>query len=390
MKRNQLTAQFVKSIREPGKYQDGGGLMLVVKATGSRQWVQRLIIQGKRRDIGLGAVDRVSLARVRRNAFDNRELARAGGDPTKVVVERTAPTFTEAFEAVLDLKLPGWKLAGKSEGQWRATMRDYMFPLADMQMADIRTEHVLEVLAPIWHAKHETARRVKQRIGEVMEWAIAHDHRVDNPAMRVSKLLGTNGHHREHFKALPYTAVGGALAKVRASGAWVGTKLAFEYLVLVAARSGEVRGATWCEVDMDAKTWTIPAVRMKGKREHVVPLSDAALAVLTAAREIADGTGLLFPSATGRAMSDSTLSKLVKELGIDGTPHGMRSAFRQFAAERTNIPREVCEIALAHVNPNRVEAAYQRSSLFDKRAELMNIWARFLNTEHGAKVVAIR
>ena len=292
---------------------------------------------------------------------------------------------------MLALKRAGWREGGKSEGQWRATFRDYMEPLAGMGLDAIRTEHVLDVLAPIWHPKHETARRVKQRIGEVLEWAIAHDHRVDNPAQRVTRLLGTNGHNKEHFAALPYGAVSGALATIRASHAWAGTKLGFEFLVLTAARSGEVRGATWAEIDTGAAVWTVPAGRMKAARAHRVPLSPRALDVLRDARALSDGSAgaLVFPSVTGRAMSDSTMSKLLRENGIAAVPHGFRSSFRQWAAERTNIPREVAEEALAHVNPNRTEAAYQRSDLFDRRRDLMNAWASYLEAERAA-VVAIR
>ena len=384
-----LTAAFVRTIREPGRYSDGGGLLLQVTRTGGRSWLQRLVIQGKRRDIGLGPLDRVSLAKARQLAADNRAIARAGGDPTVVVEAPSVPTFAEGFAAVLDLKRPAWKAGGKSEAQWLATFRDYMRPLADMPLDAIATSHVLDVLAPIWHDRHETARRVKQRIGEVLEWAIAHDHRIDNPAQRVTRLLGTNGHLRKHFRALPYAAVSGALAVVRASRrAWPCTKLAIEFLTLTAARSGEVRGARWNEIDMDAAVWTIPAGRMKAGREHRVPLTAAALDVLRDAREFAGKSGLVFPAPRGGMLSDMTMSKLVKELGFDSTVHGFRSSFRQWAAERTNIPREVCEAALAHVNTDRVEAAYQRSDLFDRRRDLMESWATYLVAE-SADVVTL-
>ena len=217
-----------------------------------------------------------------------------------------------------------------------------------------------------------------------MKWAIAEGHRESNPVDAIGAALPKNANHRAHFKALPHERVGSALATVRASGAWWATKAALQFLVLSAARSGEVRGMVWSEVDLDARTWTVPASRMKANRDHVVPLSNRALAVLAEAREHADGSGLVFPSVTGRAMSDSTLSKLVKELGIEGTPHGMRSAFRDWAAERTSFPREVAEEALAHVNPNRVEAAYRRSTLEAKRRELLQRWSAYLNRDSGA------
>ena len=382
MKRNQLTTAFVRTAG-PGKHMDGNGLMLQVAASGRKQWVQRITIQGKRRDIGLGSADRVTLAQARKVAFENRNIARGGGDPTeKAPAAPQVPTFADAFEAVLALKRGAWRAGGKTEAQWKATFRDYMTPIAAMPVDTIRTDHVLECLAPIWHDRHETANRTRQRIGEVMEWAIAHNHRIDNPAQRITRLLGTNRHHRKHFRALPYVAVSDALAKVRASRrAWIGTTLAIEFLVLTAARSGEVRGATWSEIDLDARTWSVPGSRMKGGRDHRFPLSDAAIAVLREAEAIRDTSGLVFPSATGRVMSDMTMSKLIRELGIDAVPHGFRSSFRQWAAERTNIPREVCEAALAHVNKDRVEAAYQRSDLFERRRDLMNAWARYLAAE---------
>ena len=384
-----LTAAFVRTVKEPGRYSDGGGLLLQITKTGGRSWLQRIVIQGKRRDIGLGPLDRVSLASARQLAADNRAIARTGGDPTVAAAAPRVPTFAEGFEAVLDLKRPRWKEGGKSEAQWRATFRDYMRPLADMPLDAIATSHVLDVLAPIWHDRHETARRVKQRIGEVLEWGIAHDHRIDNPAQRVTRLLGTNGHHRQHFRALPYADVSRALAAVRESRrAWPCTKLAIEFLVLTAARSGEVRGASWGEIDLDAAVWTVPAGRMKMGRPHRVPLSSRALAVLREAGEYSDGGAgsLLFPAPRGGMLSDMTMSKLVKELGFDSTVHGFRSSFRQWAAERTNLPREVAEEALAHVNPNRVEAAYQRSDLFERRRDLMDTWARYLAAESAAVV----
>ena len=309
-------------------------------------------------------------------ALHNRDIARAGGDPTAEPVESEIPSFGECFAAVLDLKRPAWKAGGKSEAQWKATFRDYMAPLADMPIDTIKTDDVLGVLTPIWHPKHETARRVKQRISEVFEWAVIHDFRIDNPAQRVGRLLGTNGHHRRHFRALAHADVGRALAAVDASKAWTGTKLCVRFLTLTAARSGEARGMRWCEVDGDV--WTVPAERMKAGRAHRVALSDAALAVLREARgKTANFADLVFPAPRGGMLSDMTATKLIQELGFDATIHGMRSSFRQWAAE-TGWPREVAEAALAHVNTDRVEAAYQRSDLLCRRRAMMQAWADYL------------
>ena len=387
MKRSQLTTAFVRSVREPGRYSDGGGLLLQVSRTGGKAWTQRIVIQGKRRDLGLGPVGKVGLAEARRIAARNRDIAREGGDPRAVPVEPGVPSFATCFEAVLDLKRPSWKPGGKSEAQWLATFRDYMMPLATMPVDAIKTEHVLDVLAPIWHAKHETARRVRQRISEVFEWAVIHDHRADNPAQRVARLLGTNGHHRRHFRALPHEAVSGALAAVDGSKAWIGTKLALRFLVLSWARSGEVRGMRWNEIDLDEALWTVPARRMKAGRGHRVALSPAALAVLREALVVSDDDddeeSLVFPAPRGGMLSDMTMTKLLGELGFDATIHGMRSSARQWAAE-AGWPREVAEAALAHVNTDRVEAAYQRSDLLCRRRAMMDAWAAYLDGDDGA------
>ena len=235
----------------------------------------------------------------------------------------------------------------------------------------------MAVLLPIWSSKRETARRLRNRIGAVMKWAVAQGYRADNPAgQAIAAALPKNGVPIEHRKALPHAEVGAALAKVRESGAYQGLVLAFEFLVLTVGRSGEVRAARWDEIDRNAAVWTIPGDRMKAGREHRVPLTPHALAVLDQAGELAATGGLVFSSATGRMLSQSGMPKLLHQLGIDAVPHGFRSSFRDWAAECTDAPREVCELALAHVNRDRVEAAYRRSDLFEKRRALMADWAR--------------
>ena len=389
----QLTAKFVAATTTPGKYHDGdAGLYLYVRERAgnvSKQWVQRLTIHGKRVDIGLGSTKWMPLTEARAAAQANRRIARTGGDPRKG--RATVPTFADGVDAVIAIQRGGWRNAGKSEAQWRASLRDYAIPRLGAKPVDaITVADVLAVLVPIWHDKHETARRVRQRIGKVMDWAIAEGHRADNPAgPALSAALPSNGHHRKHHRALPYSGVGAALAAVRATGAYPATRLAFTFLVLTAARSGEVRGARWDEIDMDAAVWTVPAERIKSGREHRVPLSPAALDVLREAAAYRDRSGLVFPSARGRVMSDATIGKLLAENGVDAVPHGFRSSFRQWAAERTNIPREVAEFALAHVVGDAAERAYQRSDLFDRRRDLMDAWARYLAAER-ADVVPLR
>ena len=242
------------------------------------------------------------------------------------------------------------------------------------------TADVMAVLSPIWSTKRITAKRVRQRIGAVMKWAIAQGLRIDNPAGdAISAALPKHTAVQKHQRALPHGEVAAALRRVRRCEGYRGIPLAFEFLVLTAARSGEVREAQWDEIDRDNAVWTIPAERMKNSREHRVPLSDRALEVLDDVRELADADAWAFPSPTGRALHQSTLSGLMRELDIDAVPHGFRSSFRDWAAECTDAPREVCELALAHVNTDRVEAAYRRTDLFERRRVLMADWAAYVS-----------
>ena len=377
-----LTAAFVKSISEPGRYGDGRGshgLSLLVKPTvngrWSKTWGQRLRIGGRITTLGLGSYPVVSLAEARRRALVNRQAVDAGKDPRSDGV----PTFEQAAAKVIALHAEGWRDRGRSEAQWQASLRDYAYGVLGSKTVDkVTTADVLAVLVPIWHAKPETARRVRQRIGAVMRWAIAEGHRQDNPAGdAIAAALPKHNDRRQHQLALPHDGVSAAIYAVRASDAHAATKLAFEFLVLTAARSGEVRGAHWDEIDLNAGVWTIPAERTKTARPHRVALSSRAIEVLTEARALnSDGEGLVFPSASGRVMSDSTMSKLARELGLGMTPHGARASFRSWCAD-TAVPREVAEACLAHVVKG-VEGAYQRSDLLNARAQIMERWAHYL------------
>ncbi|MDE0378652.1 MAG: tyrosine-type recombinase/integrase [Rhodospirillales bacterium] len=392
-----LNARFVETVNRPGRYGDGRGghgLSLLVKPMSngrlSKSWAQRLRVGGKPIDMGLGAFPVVTLKAAREAALANRRAVAEGRDPRRAIA--AVPTFAEAAETVIELHAQTWRDKGKSAGQWRASLRDYAMPrLGDKSVADITSADVLAVLVPIWSAKRVTARRVRQRIGAILKWAVAEGYRDDNPAGdAITAALPKGGVARQHQRALPYAEVGAAIEAVRASTAYRASALAFEFLVLTAARSGEVRGARWEEIDADAATWTVPAERMKGGLEHRVPLSERALAVLKMARTLRDDSGLVFPSVSGRRLGESNLSDLCRRLGIEAVPHGFRSSFRQWAAERTNIPREVAELALAHVNSDRVEAAYQRSDLFERRRDLMESWARYLDSADAKKIVALR
>lgn len=385
-----LTAAAVRSLNGAGFYGDGNGLYLKVDPSGSKRWIQRLVIHGKRRDVGLGSASLVTLADARETALQNRKLARSGGDPIATRKRDAAVmTFEAAAQRVHDLHLPTWRNA-KHGNQWINTLREYVLPHFGKKRLDaINSADVLSALSPIWNSRPETARRVKQRIGTVMKWAIAQGWRADNPAEAIAKALPKHDRSKvKHQTALPYGEVASALRRVRDSDASTSSKLALEFLVLTATRSGETRGALWDEVDFDKAVWTIPAERMKAKRAHRVPLSQPCMETLKLAKPLKSETSnFLFPgTVSGKPLSDTTLSKLLKELGINAVPHGFRSSFRDWAGEQTNFPREVCEFALAHVIKDKAEAAYARSDLFSKRRSLMDAWAEYLNTTNSASV----
>ena len=372
-----LTAAFVRSVHEPGLYWDEHGLVLRVKPSGYKQWIQRLFIHGKRRELGLGPVRLVTLAEARDAALANRKVARAGGDP-RATRRRSVPTFERAAAKVFAMHRTSW--SAKHAAQWASTLRMYAHPRIGGKRVDrITSADVMGVLTPIWSAKHTTAKRVRERIGTVMKWAIAQGYRVDNPAGEaIRAALPKPGHVQKHLKALPYGEVAGAIEAIRRSGAGASVKLGLEFLALTACRSGEVRGARWGEIDVAGAVWTIPASRMKGRRGHRVPLSGRAREILAQAKEHARRSELVFPSARGVQLRALRFSELFRELGIQAVPHGFRSSFRDWAAEQTDAPHAVMEAALAHVVRNKVEAAYARSDLFERRRVLMEQWAEYL------------
>ena len=380
-----LTAGFVRSAT-PGRYCDGQGLYLYVQSSGARSWVQRLVIHGRRRDIGLGSVALVPLADAREKALVNRKLAREGGDP--LAEKRRAesmPTFADAARRVLEQKRAGWR-DGRHPQSWWASLERYALPrIGARPVSDVTSAEVFDVLTPIWHAKAQTARRVRERIRGVLEWAVAMELRNDNPCDRIGSVLGPQHVAVEHMRALPHQDAAAAVAKVRASVAAPVVKLAFEFLVLTAARWGEVREAVWTEIDVAAAVWTIPASRMKAKRPHRIPLPGRAVEILDAVRTLGNGP-LVFPGRNGAPLAEKRLRRLLQRQGIAAVPHGFRSTFRDWAAEETNHRREVVEAALAHVVGNKVEAAYARSDLFERRRQLMDDWAVYLSGVHGRAV----
>lgn len=371
-----LTASQVRSITEPGKYIDQHGLMLRVAPGGSKQWVWRGTIHGKRRDVGMGAVAYTPLAEAREIAFEYRRISRRGGDPRTARTSSGVPIFDEAVEAVIDAHRGGWK-NGRSETNWRRPLT-YAASLGRVPVDQITTSDLARVLLPIWHEKPETARKLRTRLGMVMRWAIAEGHRSDDPAgPALSAALPKHTAPPKHHRSLPHGEIAEALRIVEHSPrAWPVSKACLRFIVATACRSGEARLARWDEIDGD--TWTIPGERTKTDRPLIVPLSAMALDALAEARDFADGSGHVFPAPTGRgrALSDSGLSKLLRENNIPGTVHGMRASFRSWAAEQ-GIPREVAEAQLGHVAA-KVERAYQRSDLLDARRQVLDDWSAYL------------
>ena len=379
-----LAAAFVSSA-PPGRHADGNGLFLYVQPTGTRSWIQRLVVRGRRRELGLGSIHLVTLAEAREAARANRKLAREGGDPlAERRRARSMPTFAEAAALVVERKRPGWRDDHQPRA-WLNSLERYAFPrIGGVAVSEVNSADVLEILSPIWHTKMVTAQKMRGRIGAVLEWAIAMNYRTDNPCDRIAAVLGKQQHVVEHMRALAHQDVAAAVATVRSSARLPGASLAFEFLVLTAARWGEVRDAEWAEVDLAGRVWTIPATRMKMKREHRVPLCGRALEVLAAARTLRGGGGrVVFTARSGQPLHDKSLRRLLQEHGLAAVPHGFRSSFRDWAAELTDHPREVVEAALAHVVGNKVEAAYARSDLFERRRRLMDDWGAYLAGAHA-------
>jgi integrase len=392
-----LTAVRVRSLKEPGRYSDGQGLMLVVGKDGSRKWVLRVQADGRRRDFGLGAAAQVSLAEARDAAATVRKQVKAGQDPRaeKRRARETIPTFRDAALQVHDEHKPSWKNA-KHAAQWLASLEQHAFPaLGSVRVDKIDGPMVRDVLAGIWLKIPETARRVRQRIGAVLDWAHGKGYRQSETSTRsISRGLPKQPKDQQHFAAMPYADVPAFLVKLQGTDkAGETVRLAFEFLILTAVRSGEMRGAQWDEVDLETRLWTIPAQRMKAGKAHVVPLSARAVAILERMRELRCGEDqiLVFGGAKlGRPMSDMTLTMLLRRMGVNATAHGFRSSFRDWAAEATNFPREVAEAALAHAVESRVEAAYRRSDLLDKRRKLMEQWAWHCGGQPGSVVSLAR
>ncbi|MCY4431073.1 MAG: tyrosine-type recombinase/integrase [Rhodospirillales bacterium] len=386
-----LTMAAIKALSKPGRYSDGGTLYLYVAPGGSKSWVQRVTINSCRHDIGLGPWPVVSLAKARRRAFANRVLIEDGGDPLAEKRKAEVPTFQQAAVRVHAANLPRWRSA-KVAALWLKSMERYAFPtLGDKRVDQVGREDVLRILSPIWTSKPEAARKLRLQIRTTLRWAQGHGYVETNAAGEaIDGALPPQPSVRSHHRTIPYSEVAGALEAVDESAATKAVKLCFRFLVLTAARGGEARLATWQEIDLEAREWRIPGERMKAGQPHVVPLSDAALAVLSDAAEIREtGSDLIFPGTKhGRPLTDSTLSKLLREVGVTAVPHGFRAAFRTWASEKTNAPHHVMELALAHSVGSQVERAYARSDLRSKRRALMQRWGDYATAEQ-TKVVQL-
>ena len=385
-----LTATAVKAASEPGRYGDGDGLFLLVGPTGSKSWMVRVQKDGKRRDIGVGSASKVSLASARERARTVRSQIEAGIDP--IGERRKAagiPTFRKAAEAVHSEHKGGWKNT-KHRAQWLSTLDAYAFPaFGDVAVNQVDAPAVRDALAAIWLTKPETARRLRQRINTVIDWAVAKGYRDGPLAMAViDKALPKQRAKVKHHAALPYADLPAFLDRLRDKET-VG-RLTLEAAILTAARSGEVRLATWAELDLDAATWTVPAERMKAGREHVVPLSPQVVALFERMKSYRRGdTDLVFPgTGKGKPLSDMTLTKVMRDMAVDAVPHGFRSTFRDWVAEQTEWSAELAEAALAHVISDKTVAAYQRGPMLDKRRKLMAAWANYCEGK-GAKVVRL-
>lgn len=395
-KAKELSALAVSKLREEGRYAVGGADGLHFRVAGnSRAWILRIKVGARRRDIGLGPYPEVLLAEARELAREYRKKVRFGIDPLAerrearaalIVAKVKSKTFEDCAKAYVEAQRAGWK-SEKHARQWSATLERYAYPVfGSLPVSAINRALVLEVLNPIWATKTETAKRLRGRIEGVLDWAKVSGYRDgENPARwrgHLDKLLAPPSKIRkvEHHAALPYAELSTFMTELRKR---VGTSArALEFAILTAARSGEVRGMTWAEVDFGGKVWTIPAERMKAGKEHRVPLSEGAIAVLESISRIANVT-LVFPAPLGGSLSDMALTAVLKRMGRVGlTQHGFRSTFRDWAAETTAFPREVIEHALAHQLADKAEAAYQRGDLLAKRARLMDAWAEFSRTPY--------
>ena len=382
----------INRLKEPGLWAVGGvaGLYLHVNARGARSWILRVVVGDKRRDMGLGGYPDIGVADARQKAREARLKIEQGVDPILLrkqakselmALQATDKTFEQAAGEYIKIHADSWS-NDKHRKQWESTLAAYAFPVVGkLSLRHIRQEHILKILEPIWTTKTETATRVRGRMESILDWAKVKGLRSgENPAAWKGHLdhmlpAPTRLKKIEHLTAVPVREMPGFMVKLRQAAGIAAQAL--EFLILTAARSGEVRGITWQEVSLEDALWVVPAERMKMKREHRVPLSDRAVAILKSQPRI-DENPLVFPAPRGSQMSDATMSAVLKRMGVHATVHGFRSSFRDWCGDYTNYPRDLAEQCLAHGADDPVEAAYRRGDALERRREIMNEWSKFV------------
>jgi integrase len=401
----EITAIEVKRLHIPGLVFVGGvtGLALQITPSGSRSWVLRVKVGEKRHDIGLGAYPGVTLAQARQKAAEARSLIAQGRDPleerrvskSRIKADQAAAmTFERAADGLIAAKSAEWSNP-KSEAQWRSTLENYVFPtIGKLDVRHVTQQHVESILEPIWSTKTETATRVRGRIENILDWAIAGGFRTgENPARwrgLLDKRLGNPAKLKrvEHYPAVAIDQIHAFYLALQLREGLAARALGL--VLLTATRSGEARGATWSEIDLKTATWTIPKERMKASKEHRVPLSVPALEILMSLPRM-EGSEFVFPAARGGKLSDAALGAVMDRMSMIEVPHGLRSSFRDWASERTTFPRDLAEMALAHVVKDKVEAAYRRGDMLERRRPMMDAWAKFVQTEPvgGAEIITL-
>jgi len=382
--KNKLTSLAIKKLKTPGRYSDGNNLYLKIEDTGSRRWILRLTINGKRRDMGLGSFSFINLADARELASQYNKLAKSGIDPIQERLKEKGQQITlkECTYKVHALNKPIWKTDLLAR-QWINSFEHHVFPIiGHLTISQIQSVDIMNVLTPIWNTKHDTAKKLKQRLRVVFKWCRAQGYFTgDNPVELAEMALPRLKLNKKHHKYLPYDQLPDFIKKLKDTPIILSNKLAIEFAILTAGRTSEILKAQWDEIDFSNKLWTIPKDRMKANKEHIVPLSDRSIAILKESQKHYPNAKYIFPSELNleKPLSSNTmLFAIQKRMNTNVTTHGMRTSFKVWASEVTNFQNEVSEMALSHSIPNKVEAAYRRGNLLEKRRLLMQCWADYL------------
>ena len=382
--KNKLTSLAIKKLKTPGRYSDGNNLYLKIEDTGSRRWILRLTINGKRRDMGLGSFSFINLADARELASQYNKLAKSGIDPIQERLKEKGQQITlkECTYKVHALNKPIWKTDLLAR-QWINSFEHHVFPIiGHLTISQIQSVDIMNVLTPIWNTKHDTAKKLKQRLRVVFKWCRAQGYFTgDNPVELAEMALPRLKLNKKHHKYLPYDQLPDFIKKLKDTPIILSNKLAIEFAILTAGRTSEILKAQWDEIDFSNKLWTIPKDRMKANKEHIVPLSDRSIAILKESQKNYPNAKYIFPSELNleKPLSSNTmLFAIQKRMNTNVTTHGMRTSFKVWASEVTNFQNEVSEMALSHSIPNKVEAAYRRGNLLEKRRLLMQCWVDYL------------